>query len=130
MWHEGYHLYATDLELGNPHELPDTSPSRDGYGSFSIASDCLDGNIPIAATWDGNAFRVVWIYGAARITSSGEVTDLPRTAGLLPRIVPMPRGAIALLYTDARANEGFIPRVFARFVTAPSRSRPSGATAP
>lgn len=96
----------------------------------AFLTSCLDGNIPIAATWDGNAFRVVWIYGAARITPSGEITDLPPTAGLLPRLVPMPRGAIALLYTDARANEGFIPRVFARFVTAPSRSRPSGAAAP
>jgi len=131
-------------------------------------TNCLDGKIAPAATWDGAAFRVVWIYGAARITPSGEVTelpllvganaslagsatlftssdyrgvhtvitnageesklDLPATSGLLPRLVPMPRGAIALLYTDARASEGYIPRVFARFVTAPSRSR--AATAP
>jgi hypothetical protein len=41
-----------------------------------------------------------------------------------PRLVPMPEGAIAILYTDVREEEGFMPRAFLRWVKQPARGRP------
>src|SRR4051794_9188062 len=47
---------------------------------------------------------------------NGTLLNLQRTPGLPPRIMPLPDGRIALYYTELRAEEGFVPRVFARII--------------
>jgi hypothetical protein len=50
--------------------------------------------------------------------------DIARVRDNAPRLVPMPNGAIAILYTDMREEEGFMPRAFLRWIKQPARGRP------
>jgi len=77
---------------------------------------------PVLATMaDAASGRKTAIVHDGRDTRTFEVAWVRDNA---PRLVPMPGGAIAILYTDVREEEGFMPRAFLRWIRQPARGRP------